>query len=137
MNIDKEVLSRDAEGPLLLDPSTLFRNVEEQELRDPSIPDTIGGGLVYPSRNLLGHLSGTPVLTDFGQMRLVEPANNDWWMPDLYRAPEVLLGLPWGFPVDVWSIGVMVSEDWNLPSDLLTIVFRHSSCWRGRTSLIP
>lgn len=29
-------------------------------------------------------------------------------MPDLYRAPEMLLGLPWSFPVDVWSIGVMV-----------------------------
>ncbi|EEH10409.1 predicted protein [Histoplasma capsulatum G186AR] len=32
-------------------------------------------------------LSGHPILTDFGQMRLVEGrANQDWWMSDPYRA---------------------------------------------------
>ncbi|OQV11245.1 Protein kinase domain-containing protein [Cladophialophora immunda] len=31
-------------------------------------------------------------------------------MSDLYRAPEVLLKLPWAFPVDVWSVGVMTLE---------------------------
>lgn len=43
-------------------------------------------------------------------MRFVkaEEENRDWWMSDLYRAPEVLLQLPWGFPVDIWAIGVMV-----------------------------
>lgn len=54
-------------------------------------------------------LSGIPILTDFGQMRPLEPGNRDWWMPGLYRAPEVLLNLPWGFPVDIWSIGVVVN----------------------------
>ena len=44
-------------------------------------------------------------------MRSVEPGNSDWWMPDLYRAPEVLLVLPWGYPVDMWSIGVMVRDE--------------------------
>ncbi|OJJ87940.1 uncharacterized protein ASPGLDRAFT_55214 [Aspergillus glaucus CBS 516.65] len=55
-------------------------------------------------------LSGIPILTDFGQMRPLEPGNRDWWMPGLYRASEVLLNLPWGFPVDIWSIGVMTLE---------------------------
>jgi len=27
-----------------------------------------------------------------------------------YRAPEVILGLPWSFPSDVWSIGCMLAE---------------------------
>lgn len=55
-------------------------------------------------------LSGHPILIDFGQMRLVQDRmNQDWWMSDLYRAPEVLLQLPWGYSVDLWSIGVMVS----------------------------
>ena len=59
---------------------------------------------------------GIPVLNDFGQMRLMDSTNTDWCMPDLYRAPEMLLGLPWSFPVDVWSIGVMVRQ--VLPTSL-------------------
>lgn len=55
-------------------------------------------------------LSGHPILTDYGQTQLVEACvNQDWWMSDLYRAPELLLGLPCEFPVDIWLIGVMVS----------------------------
>lgn len=56
-------------------------------------------------------LGGVPILTDFGQMRLAEEGGNrEWCMPDIYRAPEVLLKLPFSFPVDMWSIGVMVSR---------------------------
>ncbi|KAI5357810.1 Putative protein kinase [Septoria linicola] len=31
-------------------------------------------------------------------------------MSGIYRAPEVLLGLPWSHPVDIWSLGVMTLE---------------------------
>ncbi|KIW77020.1 hypothetical protein Z517_09466 [Fonsecaea pedrosoi CBS 271.37] len=55
-------------------------------------------------------LSGAPVVTDFGQMRPMLTLSTDWWMPDLDRAPEILLKLPWWFPVDVWSVGVMMLE---------------------------
>ncbi|GAM91389.1 hypothetical protein ANO11243_094390 [Dothideomycetidae sp. 11243] len=55
-------------------------------------------------------LAGIPVLTDFGQMRHIEPQNTGWCMPDVYRAPEVLLKLPWGYPIDVWSVGVMMLD---------------------------
>ncbi|KAI4123119.1 MAG: hypothetical protein LQ338_005432 [Usnochroma carphineum] len=88
----------------------IFRSVEERESQEPSVPTINDGALVYSSRDTMEQVSGNPVLTDFGQMRLAEPINKAWWMPDIYRAPEVLLGLPWGFPVDVWSVGVMVSE---------------------------
>ena len=94
-----------------------FRDVEEIESQDPSIPITSDGTLIYESRATMEELSGIPVLTDFGQMRLT-PVNKDWWMSDLYRTPEVLLGLPWGFPVDVWSVGLMVSKKQRI-SDLL------------------
>lgn len=90
-----------------------LKDVEEQGSQDPSIPVTTDGVPVYRSRTTMLELSGVPILTDFGQMRLAEPGNRDWWMPDLYRAPEVLLKLPWGFPVDVWSVGVMVSDRLN------------------------
>ncbi|POS74234.1 protein kinase [Diaporthe helianthi] len=32
-------------------------------------------------------------------------------MPDVYRAPEVILGMEWSFKVDLWSVGVMI---WDL-----------------------
>ncbi|OJD10516.1 CMGC/SRPK protein kinase [Emergomyces pasteurianus Ep9510] len=94
---------------------TSLRDVEDQESQHPSVPVTRNGGdaatTVYKSQPTMLELSGHPILTDFGQMRLVEGyVNQDWWMPDLYRAPEVLLQLPWGFPVDIWSIGVMTLE---------------------------
>ncbi|EHK96835.1 putative serine/threonine-protein kinase sky1 [Glarea lozoyensis 74030] len=28
--------------------------------------------------------------------------------PDPYRAPEVILEMPWGYAVDIWNVGVMV-----------------------------
>ena len=87
---------------------TECRKVEEQESEDPSNPIMIGSYPVYPSRRMQIGLNGIPILTDFGQMRDAEPMNNEWLMPDLYRAPEVLLGLPWSYPVDIWSLGVMV-----------------------------
>ncbi|KAL9125557.1 MAG: hypothetical protein Q9217_005256, partial [Psora testacea] len=87
-----------------------FKGLEDQELQNPSIPIIDDGAPVYQSRITMLELSGIPVLNDFGQMRLVEPMNKDWWMSDLYRAPEVLLKLPWGFPVDVWTVGVMTLE---------------------------
>jgi serine/threonine-protein kinase SRPK3 len=87
-----------------------FKDIEDQESQDPSVPIMSNGAPIYKSRSTMLELSGIPVLTDFGQMRLAEPMNKDWWMSDLYRAPEVLLKLPWGFPVDVWSVGVMVSS---------------------------
>ncbi|PGH36283.1 CMGC/SRPK protein kinase [[Emmonsia] crescens] len=90
---------------------TSLKDVEDQESQNPSIPAIMGDTVIYKSQPTILELSGHPILTDFGQMRLVKGCTNqDWWMPDLYRAPEVLLQLPWGFPVDIWSIGVMTLE---------------------------
>ncbi|OQE08975.1 hypothetical protein PENVUL_c008G06744 [Penicillium vulpinum] len=91
-------------------------DIEDQESQDPNLPitSTINKTMpiiVYKSKPTMLELSGLPILTDYGQMRVVEGCvNQDWWMSDLYRAPEVLLHLPWGFPVDIWSIGVMTLE---------------------------
>ncbi|KAL4871038.1 hypothetical protein BDV12DRAFT_183941 [Aspergillus spectabilis] len=67
-----------------IDNDSSLKNVEDQETQDPSIL------LVTGATTLSGH----PILADTGQMRLV----------------EVLLQLPWGYVVDIWSIGVMTLE---------------------------
>ncbi|KAI1944785.1 hypothetical protein LOZ62_004063, partial [Ophidiomyces ophidiicola] len=93
-----------------IDDTTSLQKVADQESKNPSVVSIIDGSPVYESREVPVALTGDPMLTDFGQMRLGEHNNSDWWMPDLYRAPEILLKLPWGFPVDLWSIGVMTLE---------------------------
>ena len=47
-------------------------------------------------------------------MRLETLTIKRWWMSDLCRAPEVLSKLPCDFPVDVWSVGVMVNNELRL-----------------------
>ncbi|KAI2737270.1 hypothetical protein DTO013E5_6610 [Penicillium roqueforti] len=97
-----------------LDDDSCLKDIESQESQDPSVPimTTDGAAPVYRSRRAkMMELLGDPILIDFGQMRLAEgQTNQDWWMSDLYKAPEVLLGLPWEYPVDVFSIGVMTLE---------------------------
>lgn len=79
-----------------LDDDTSLKDVADQQLQNPSVPiivdDDISSTTIYKSHPTMLELSGHPILTDFGQMRVVEEhGNQDWWMPDLYRAPEVLL----------------------------------------------
>ena len=94
----------------------IYEEIEREESETPSVPmyDETHPHLhpIYPSRgqavNML-HVNGASVLSDFGSARL-RPAgdNRGWALPDTYGAPEVLMGLPWGYQVDVWSIGVLV-----------------------------
>ncbi|EEQ31900.1 protein kinase domain-containing protein [Microsporum canis CBS 113480] len=100
----------------LFDDTSSLEQVEEMESQEPSVPiiaNDYGSAshITYKSRSTMLEISGHPILTDFGQMRHVEGCiNQDWWMPDIYRAPEVLLQLPWSYAVDIWSIGVMTLE---------------------------
>ncbi|KAJ5212360.1 protein kinase [Penicillium cinerascens] len=56
---------------------TSLQDIEDQESQDPSLPitSTINGtmqAIVYKSRPTMVELSGHPILTGYGQMRLVE-----------------------------------------------------------------
>lgn len=89
------------------------QRIEGEEAQNPGVSTTVNGYAAYPSRGQptsVLDLSDDAILTDFGSARLVDAGNKDWWMPDTYRAPEVLLGLPWDHEVDLWSIGVMVRK---------------------------
>ncbi|KAK3113767.1 hypothetical protein LTR53_008600 [Teratosphaeriaceae sp. CCFEE 6253] len=89
---------------------TDFQLIEAAESQHPDTPVLDGEYPVYRSREAPTVVVGYPYLTDFGTARLADPINTGWCMPDLYRAPEILLGLPWSFPVDVWSIGVITLQ---------------------------
>ncbi|CAK7274674.1 hypothetical protein SEPCBS57363_006284 [Sporothrix epigloea] len=82
----------------LVDDSVLTK-VEEAEATTPSPRKEVG------DRARIGHLHT-------GQA-----------MPLLYRAPEVILKMPWGKPIDIWSLGMLSLQAWTLlePKSLFDI----------------
>ncbi|XP_067004111.1 cyclin-dependent kinase 4 [Anabrus simplex] len=67
-------------------------------------------------QNILVSSTGTIKLADFGlaktydfEMRLTSVVVTLW-----YRSPEILLGLPYATPVDVWSCGCIMAELFRL-----------------------
>ena len=89
-----------------------FVELEREEAENPSEPVMDEDYPVYSSYGMMRSLrdiTGLVFLADFGSARRGSTEQHGWCMPDTYRAPEVLMGVPWGFQVDVWSIGLMVS----------------------------
>lgn len=54
---------------------------------------------------------GNPVLCDFGDAQFGDMPMTGEAMPDLYRAPEIILGIPWDEKIDIWSLGLKI---WDL-----------------------
>ena len=63
---------------------------------------------IYKSLGFLPK-GGLPILADFGEARLGDEEHSDDIMPDIYRAPEVMLRSKWGYKVDIWSVAMAVS----------------------------
>lgn len=51
---------------------------------------------------------GEPVLSDFGAAVHGDVERTGYIQPDVYRAPEVCLQIPWSYGVDIWNLGVLV-----------------------------
>ena len=98
-----------------------FRLAETTELTDPCSRKCDGDRVIYTSRGVFHTSIDRMVLSDFGEARC--GMNSDPYYDDIqpleYRAPEVLLEIPFSYPVDIWNSGLMV---WYNP--LLTRTFR-------------
>ncbi|KAF2218360.1 protein kinase [Elsinoe ampelina] len=88
----------------------VFANLEATERENPA-PRKYGLDRVVYSTCNMPLTEGIPVLNDLGQARIGPFHTGDDVMPDVNRAPEVILGAGWGPPIDMWSVGLMV---WNL-----------------------
>ncbi|KAM4054498.1 kinase [Hirsutella rhossiliensis] len=94
---------------IALTDDSILAKVEDNEINTPSARKRIGDTIIYASQYVLGG-AGRLTITDFGQARIgVKHSGNA--MPVPYRAPEVILGLPWGPAVDTWSVGLLA---WDL-----------------------
>lgn len=71
----------------------------------------IGDQIIYQSRPFRrnGNLKrfGLPILSDFGEAQIGDRHQGSI-QPDLYRAPEVLLGMEWTSKADIWNVGVLM-----------------------------
>jgi serine/threonine-protein kinase SRPK3 len=85
-----------------------FVRLEHDELQDPTPRKELASHTVYLSR-LMPLTKGGSLLCDFSEARFEFPQNVDLVMPDVYRAPEVMLGLPWSYPIDLWGFAMTVS----------------------------
>lgn len=85
-----------------------FARFERDELDNPVPRKKLPSHTVYVSRPM-PLTKGAPLLCDLSEARLDDPQNVDRVMPDVYRAPEVVLGMPWSYPIDAWGFAMTVS----------------------------
>lgn len=89
----------------------VFSKMLEAEESEPSPRKTSGDYTVYQSRGFMlddiKHSMGALLLCDLGETRKGAPQTG-LIQPDLFRAPEVVLGMPWTSKADIWNVGVMV-----------------------------
>lgn len=77
---------------------------------------------VYVSRPM-PLTKGVPSLCDLSEARFYDSENTDLVMPDAYRAPEVVLGMPWSYSTDLWGFAMTV----RMASVTKEVCFRSSS----------
>lgn len=90
----------------------IFNEIEELELLSPSPRKVLNDREIYLSYELpITH--GAPVITDYGAARVGEPGEKHTGdaMPGVYRAPEIVMRSEWDCKIDMWSLGVMVSQN--------------------------
>ncbi|KAE8145038.1 kinase-like domain-containing protein [Aspergillus avenaceus] len=97
---------------------SIYREWENEEEAEPSPRKIVGSSsIVYKSRPFLRKKGwsgfGMPLLSDFGEARLGD-VHTGLIQPDIYRAPEVILGMRWTSKVDIWNVGVLI---WDLFED--------------------
>ncbi|RAK98805.1 putative serine/threonine protein kinase [Aspergillus ibericus CBS 121593] len=99
---------------LSVEDESILVDFEEAEKSDPSPRKVIGDRVIYSSRKLgIPKIHGRPILSDFGDARFISSLGTQWEdvQPWIYRAPEVVLRMPWDEKIDTWNVGVLA---WDL-----------------------
>ncbi|KAI1120283.1 kinase-like protein [Nemania abortiva] len=94
-------------GNLLIglgDGGECLSQVEEAELESPGPRKVMEDRTIYSSRVILGNI-GPLYLCDFGQARIGSEGSG-YAMPIPFRAPEIILGMNWSYPIDMWGVGL-------------------------------
>ncbi|KAK3048122.1 hypothetical protein LTR09_010461 [Extremus antarcticus] len=90
----------------------LFDDYVANELEYPTPRKFVDGNPIYMSRRFgLPREFGQPILSDFGSAVRGDIEHDEDVQPNIYRAPEVMLEVPWSYPIDIWNLGCMI---WDL-----------------------
>lgn len=90
---------------------SVFTDFEQYELQTPFPRKEVDqdGRTIYMSQQLkVPKQVSSPVLCDFGSAVHGDQYHSVFIQPQIYRAPEVILGVPWTFSADIWNVGCMV-----------------------------
>lgn len=90
--------------------TSAWQAVEEAEMAEPSPRKVYKNHVIHSTRVLELPPPTIPVLCDFGEARFGSEAYREHAMPDLYRAPEILLRIEWNEKIDIWALGLVVSR---------------------------
>ncbi|KAJ5091038.1 kinase-like domain-containing protein [Penicillium argentinense] len=93
---------------------SILVDFENAEISIPSPRKLVGNRTIYYSRKLgIPKMHGRPVLADFGEARFGSDTGTyyDIVQPFIYRAPEVILRMPWNEKIDIWNLAVLT---WDL-----------------------
>ncbi|KAG5290300.1 protein kinase [Histoplasma capsulatum G186AR] len=90
-----------------------FEEFVEGECNDPAERKILKDRIIYNTRHLSQDLKGLPRICDFGEARFADGdcELTDDIMPDVYRAPEVVMRMAWNNKVDIWSVAMVA---WDL-----------------------
>ncbi|KAI0904055.1 kinase-like protein [Ustulina deusta] len=89
--------------------NSIMAEMEEAELYRPSPKKQTDDRTIHTSRIIIGG-SGPLTICDLGHARIGKK-HRGFAMPAQYRAPEVILDMEWGNPIDLWSVGLIA---WDL-----------------------
>ncbi|KAI0724742.1 kinase-like domain-containing protein [Fomitopsis betulina] len=76
----------------------------------PPVVPVVSQGLPLSTDPSIHERSLDVVLADVGHSHWADHHFQEHVQPAALRAPEVILGHPWGPPVDIWSLGCLVTE---------------------------
>ncbi|KAJ5248563.1 protein kinase [Penicillium chermesinum] len=95
---------------LSVEDESILSEFEEAEKSSPSPRKIDGDRVIYSSRDLgIPKVHGRPILADFGEARFISTLGKQWEdvQPLVYRAPEVVLQMPWNEKIDIWNVGTL------------------------------
>ncbi|KAJ5332974.1 uncharacterized protein N7506_006757 [Penicillium brevicompactum] len=93
---------------------SVFTDFEANELHKPVPRKQVDteDRTIYMSQELLKvpKQVSSPILCDLGSAIYGNRYQSVFIQPQIYRAPEVILGAPWTFSADIWNVGCMIPE---------------------------
>lgn len=110
------------------------KTFEREEQEEPSLRKIEGDCIIFATGDVdIPENPTHAVLCDFGDAQFGEETYIGEVMPDIYRAPGIVLGIPWNEKIDIWSVGLMVTyKIQNYRSTATLILSKNLGLIRGK-----